>query len=330
MIENKPHTMFVRTTENCNADCFMCDFARLSGKPILSADQVDRIAIEASKSGVKLIRFTGGEPLLDKNLSQHIAKLKTQGFKTSIITNGYLLKRRASDLASAGLDQVIVSLDGSNAELHNKLRNTPKLFENATDGLSEIKRVKPDIVTRVNTVVSKHNLVDLSNIKNLLVQMSIDQWSIIPIKGTENHWKDEDELKLLSQYELFKAEIAETEVPRILGFSKTWAGRTSEEAKKYFSTGVSFTPREKCELVKRVRFYNPEANRLSSCNCVPWRLREVPFNTDVKLTGLNDDTLEPVINHLNVNGPKMCTGCEPINAYLAENPDILEEDTFAF
>lgn len=326
-----PVTMFVRSTENCNAGCFMCDYAHMKGQPFLRGNQIEKIATEAGKTGIKLIRFTGGEPLLDRNMSYYVDYLHNQGFKTSIITNGYLLPHRAQSLAEAGLDQVIVSLDGGSSELHDKLRNLPRLFANATQGIKDIKSANESIVTRVNTVVSPYNIGDLGQILNLLVDLGVDQWSLIPLKGPTNSlWQQGKLNNWLSMYRIFQAIIKDVDMPKLLGYSKQWAGRNESEAIKYFTSGIPYTPRNACDLVSRVRFYIPQFDKLAACNCVPWRLRDVDFNTDISLEGLSDGTISPLVDYLHKNGPKVCKGCEPINAFLGEHPNILEDDLFSF
>jgi cytosylglucuronate decarboxylase len=325
-----PVTMFVRTTENCNAGCFMCDYANMKNQPFLNLSQVESIAAEAKKSGIRLIRFTGGEPLLDRNMTSFVAYLHNQGLKTSIITNGYFLPRRAAGLVEAGLDQVIVSLDGSTPRIHDNLRKLPGLFANATAGIVDIKAADVDTIVRVNTVVSPYNIGDLEQMLELLTGLDVDQWSLIPLKGADNLWKDQDRNGLLEKYKWFQGMVGNVTKPRLLGYSRDWAGRTDDEAIKYFTTGIPFTPRPVCNLVHRVRFYIPETDRLAACNCVPWRLRDINFQTDIGLSGLNDGSLIPLIGYLHQNGPDVCTGCEPINANLGENPNILDDDIFLF
>ncbi len=325
-----PATMFVRTTENCNAGCFMCDYANMKNQPVLNPGQLEKIAAEAIRAGIRLIRFTGGEPLLDRNISAHIAYIHAAGIKTSIITNGYLLPRRAASLVEAGLDQVIVSLDGSHSELHDTLRKLPKLFANATQGIRDIKTASPSTLVRVNTVVSPYNVDDLPLMLNLVQSLGVDQWSLIPLKGPDNIWGAGPLDGALEKYRNFQEKVKDVTSPRFLGYSKLWAGRTDAEAERYFTTGIPYTPSETCGLVDRVRFYVPKTDTLAACNCVPWRLRDVNFQTDIKLDGLNDGTLSPLVEYLHDNGPTVCKGCEPINSFLGEHPDILDDDIFAF
>ena len=104
--------LFIRVTENCNANCFMCNFAGNKNGHIMSICEMSELIKELEKYDFKLIKFTGGEPLTNPYLKDFIKMLKNKIYYTSIITNGFLLPKKIDELANAGLDQIIVSIDG--------------------------------------------------------------------------------------------------------------------------------------------------------------------------------------------------------------------------
>ena len=71
---------------------------------------VESIARAACDLGMHAIKFTGGEPLMRKDLEELIAQIP-KGIDTSMTTNGIFLADRAQSLAEAGLGRVNVSLD---------------------------------------------------------------------------------------------------------------------------------------------------------------------------------------------------------------------------
>jgi len=325
----EPHVLFIRVTENCNASCFMCGFGKSKKQLYMSVGTMREVAKQAKKAGIKVVRFTGGEPLLHQELTTFMKIIKEKDMKISIITNGYLLPTRLEEVVGAGLDQLITSLDGVNATLHDKLRNLPGAYDGVVTGIKKIKSQYPNIVVRVNTVVSPYNFETLEEMLELLILLGVDQWSIIPLKSQDNLWNDIDRTKILSIYKHFQERVLAMKKPKLLGFSSQWAGRNDEEVEEYLTTGVTFTPKIKCSLVDYVRFYIPFTNRLLPCNCVPWRLKNVDFNTDCGITALNDGGLSPFVEYLRENGPEICLGCEPLNAYFGEHPEIIKDDIFA-
>lgn len=329
-MKNKAAILFIRITENCNASCFMCGFANAKKQLYVSKEEIEKIVDESSRAGIKMVRFTGGEPLLHPEIATFIRNFKEKGIKTSLITNGFLLPEKYQMLLEAGLDQIILSLDGSLPKIHDKLRNLPGVFENLTKGIKQIKSQKNDIIIRVNTVVSPYNIKDLGNILDLITTLGVDQWSIIPLKSSKNLWLDMNRKELLKSYSDFRKKIINVKLPKLLGYSKQWAGKTMKEINRHFDTGISTTPKNKCSLAGLVNFYVPFSNRLTPCNCVSWRLKNVNFDTQFGLSALSDGSMTLFIDYLYENASKTCQGCEPINSYLGDHPEIIETDIFSF
>jgi cyclic pyranopterin phosphate synthase len=84
----------------------------------VSVDDIDVILTAAVQLGIESVRFTGGEPLLRRELPQMIelAKRKHAVPDVALTTNASLLARRLPDLLDAGLDRINVSLDAADAE----------------------------------------------------------------------------------------------------------------------------------------------------------------------------------------------------------------------
>lgn len=108
-------------TPRCNYACFYCDPMREGANdPVGTIDvrDVDVILGAAVELGIESVRFTGGEPLLRRELPRmvELAKRKHGVPDVALTTNASLLARRLPDLVSAGLDRVNISLDAADAE----------------------------------------------------------------------------------------------------------------------------------------------------------------------------------------------------------------------
>src|SRR6476646_4109080 len=108
----------VSLTDRCNLRCTYCMPAEgldwLPKQQLLQPDELIRLLrIAVTRLGVTNVRFTGGEPLLVKQLEQIVAATAALDPRPEIAltTNGVGLARRAQALADAGLDRVNVSLD---------------------------------------------------------------------------------------------------------------------------------------------------------------------------------------------------------------------------
>jgi cyclic pyranopterin phosphate synthase len=113
----------VSLTDRCNLRCTYCMPAEgldwLPGDDLLRLDELTRLlTIAVTRLGITNVRFTGGEPLVSRNLEGAIAAATALWPRpqTALTTNGIGLARRAAGLKAAGLDRVNVSLDTVNAE----------------------------------------------------------------------------------------------------------------------------------------------------------------------------------------------------------------------
>lgn len=327
-----PKIMFVRVSENCNAGCFMCNFAHSTGKYNISEEQYEKLLeLMNDKGSYDLIRFTGGEPLLHPNIFDFIKKAKVFGYKTSIITNGYLLPIFAEKIASSGLDQIIVSIDGSVSEINDRLRGLKNGLERIKDGVNKIKKLNSNILFRANTVASEQNIADLPNLYKMLNDLSFNAWSIIPIRPTENSMTKwdlnnfEKNKKLYSEFIKVQSKFSNVE---LLGYSNNWAGITDKEISNTFSNKFGIKPKKQCNLVNLVRFYIPDKELIIPCNCAAHRIYQIQAEYD-KETSI-EKKADIMATWLKENGINNCAGCEPINAYLSDNPDIISTNIFKY
>lgn len=108
----------VSVTDRCNLRCTYCMPAEgldwLDRDDVLTAAEIVRaVSVGVRELGVRAVRFTGGEPLLRKDLPEIIEAVAALDPRPEIAltTNGLGLARQAKRLAAAGLDRVNVSLD---------------------------------------------------------------------------------------------------------------------------------------------------------------------------------------------------------------------------
>ena len=124
----------VSLTDRCNLRCAYCMPAEgldwLPKPDLLTDDEVVRlIRIGVESLGIREVRFTGGEPLLRRELTRIVER--TAGFaprpEISLTTNAIGLERLASPLRQAGLDRINVSLDTLTPETFRMLTHRDRL-----------------------------------------------------------------------------------------------------------------------------------------------------------------------------------------------------------
>jgi radical SAM protein with 4Fe4S-binding SPASM domain len=164
----------------------------------------EQIARKTDPSGITVV-LTGGEPLLRPDIAETGRRLRQQGFRWSLVTNGYLLdSSRLNSLLNAGLGAITISLDGLPAD-HNWLRNHPESYNRAIEAIrlaASHRRLQADVVTCVN----HRNIGSLPEIHTILAGTGIRKWRLFTITPIGRAAGNEDLL------------LSGTEVSRMLDF----------------------------------------------------------------------------------------------------------------
>lgn len=107
----------ISVTDKCNLRCQYCmpkqGVAVLPHEEVLTLEEIFRIVRIMGTLGIKKLRFTGGEPLVRKNLVKLIGDVDGLAGISDIAmtTNGLLLEEQIDALKQAGLKRVNISLD---------------------------------------------------------------------------------------------------------------------------------------------------------------------------------------------------------------------------
>lgn len=130
----------VSLTDRCNLRCSYCmppeGLDWLPKPELLTADEIVRlVTLGVERLGITEVRYTGGEPLLRRELVDIVARTAALGPQVSLTTNGIGLARLAAPLAEAGLDRVNVSLDTLDRETFTRLAHRDRLTD-VLDGLA--------------------------------------------------------------------------------------------------------------------------------------------------------------------------------------------------
>jgi MoaA/NifB/PqqE/SkfB family radical SAM enzyme len=185
---NLPMPTFVqlRVTNLCNLRCKMCgqwgdtgiyrggaDGSATDGKregdrireliglnrQMTLADYV-RLLDEIAPSQ-PIISLFGGEPLLYPDILPLVREIKGRGLTCSIITNGWRLEEMARDLVEAGVDSIMVSIDGT-PEVHDRIRGQAGSFARAAAGVTAIARLRVELGSAVPMLLAILPITELN------------------------------------------------------------------------------------------------------------------------------------------------------------------------
>lgn len=177
-------------TYKCNSDCVMCDYPqrteKIKGKGIkeLNTEEMIKIIYDFAALGTTGLGFTGGEPLLRKDIFALLKSSINLGMITNINTNGYLIDDGiAEELMNIGLDSINISFDGATDETFEKLRGTRNGLKKAIKGIENLKKFQKKDKTMINavTVISPENAGEIDEIIKLAKEIGIDHIGFMPI-----------------------------------------------------------------------------------------------------------------------------------------------------
>jgi cyclic pyranopterin phosphate synthase len=147
----------ISVTDRCNFRCPYCRPDRGSEcfyppEDHLTAAEIGRLTRVLGSIGIDTVRFTGGEPLLRRDLPDVIRAVRTIGGQRDLAlsTNAHFLARLAQPLADAGLERVNISLDTLDPTTFKRLSGGAPI-EPVLEGIRVA--IEAGISIKTNTVV---------------------------------------------------------------------------------------------------------------------------------------------------------------------------------
>jgi radical SAM protein with 4Fe4S-binding SPASM domain len=126
-------------TNRCNLFCHHCySKADPNNEDSLSFEQVCNTIPSMINAGVKFVIFSGGEPLIRKDIFDIAQKMKEAGIITYLSTNGmYINSKNAKQIVDT-FNYIGISIDGTK-DIHNYFRGDAKSYDKAVEGIKHIQ-----------------------------------------------------------------------------------------------------------------------------------------------------------------------------------------------
>lgn len=160
-------------TRKCNLKCVHC-YAQATEEALpeeLSTDEGKVLIDDLAQFGAPVMLFSGGEPLVRKDLPKLAAYAVEKGMRAVISTNGTLITPQvAKTLKSIGLSYVGISLDGMQ-DINDKFRGVPGAYDKALEGIRNCKDA--GIKVGLRFTINKFNVGEIPAIFDLLEEMDI-------------------------------------------------------------------------------------------------------------------------------------------------------------
>ena len=180
-----PRVVAWESTRACNFACVHCraeaqkspDPSQLTTKEALSL--VEQIA-EFCKP---VFIISGGDPLQREDIFTIVSYASKLGLRVVMSPSGSnLTSETFSKMKAAGVKMISLSLDGSNAEMHDNFRQVSGAFDLAMKNMTLARQM--GFAFRINTTVTQHNLSDLFKIQKLAFEMGAAEWDVFMLVPT--------------------------------------------------------------------------------------------------------------------------------------------------
>jgi len=148
----RPLAAHVKLTENCQAKCISCDYWKARWQDRIDTDRAVELLDEISAAGIRSLRFTGGEPLLRRDLFEVMKRANASSFKQIILqTNGLLIKKLHKEVNASPITKVCVSIDGLEGT-NDLIRGIDGYFDLAMQGIKLLRGKQVAITVTLNRI----------------------------------------------------------------------------------------------------------------------------------------------------------------------------------
>src|SRR5208282_3747709 len=148
----RPLAAHVKLTENCQAKCISCDYWKSRWDDGIGTDRAIDLVNQIAAAGIRSLRFTGGEPLLRKDLFHVLQQANTSRFKRIILqTNGLLLKKLNKEINASPITHISVSIDGLK-DTNDQIRGIRGYYDLALEGLQLLRNKQVSIAITLNRI----------------------------------------------------------------------------------------------------------------------------------------------------------------------------------
>jgi MoaA/NifB/PqqE/SkfB family radical SAM enzyme len=183
----RPLAAHVKLTENCQAKCISCDYWKSRWQDGIDTDRAVELLNEIHAAGIRSLRFTGGEPLLRKDLFEVMRRSDASSFKQIILqTNGLLIKKLHKEINASPITKVCISIDGLE-QTNDVIRGIDGYFDLAMQGIKLLRGKQVAIAVTLNRMSAKElgRLAEVAHSVGADVQYNVLSQSIFFIKNAD-------------------------------------------------------------------------------------------------------------------------------------------------
>ncbi len=178
--DRSPFTIAWEVTRACAFSCVHCraDAQHRRAPGELSTEEGYALIDRLTEFGSPILVFTGGDPMMRKDLFDLIRYATDAGLRCSLTPTATALPttarlRRAQD---AGVRRIALSLDAPTQQVHDDFRKVAGSWERTMAILANARSL--GLSTQINTTVTAHNVDLLEDMVQFVRAVGAVQWSV--------------------------------------------------------------------------------------------------------------------------------------------------------
>ncbi len=177
-ITKTPMTVIWEATQSCDPE-YCWETGQPERDPLeLTTREAEKMLREIAELKPPVFIIEGGDPLARTDLYSLIGYASSCGLHPSLVLEASFALTRGviAELKNAGLARLGLKVQGSTAELHEKVTRHAKGFEHTSKAMRWANEWR--LPLQIHTDLCQHNLGDLENIAALLRSHRVQLWSI--------------------------------------------------------------------------------------------------------------------------------------------------------
>lgn len=177
-ITGAPFLVVWDITYACNLKCKHC-YASAGKNPSkeLTTEEAKKGIDQLDRASVPIIAFSGGEPLVRKDILELTNYAYKKGMYVSVATNATMItKKKAREMKESGVRFTQISLDGASADTHDKFRGIKGVYEKTIMGIKQC--VDEGFFVNIATTATQYNYKEIPKIIDLCEELNVD-WFMI-------------------------------------------------------------------------------------------------------------------------------------------------------
>lgn len=173
------NSLHFHASNKCNFTCKHCYHAPYSGNSnVIDMDlpKVKELFAELHRNNVSFVYFSGGEPLLNRDLTAYFRELRALRIPYGFISNFSLFDERLLEeiVSIGGCREINTSLDGPTADIHDPYRGTSGNFRKIMDMVPKV--LAAGIKVNLNTSIHRGWAGREAEWAPLLLQLGVKHW----------------------------------------------------------------------------------------------------------------------------------------------------------